>query len=85
MNTSERPYLIHKKQQKDRARVREIEHQRLLVMAGLLEGFAPKMYRQGVSWLGRQMVRWGAKLQNYGPTTPELLTQDVKNHHLKYS
>jgi hypothetical protein len=83
VNTSEMRYLINKEQQKDWGR--EIKQQRLLAMAGLPEGLALKMYRQSVSWLGRQMVKWGAKLQNYGPTTQELLTQDVKNHHLKYS
>jgi hypothetical protein len=83
MYNSEIHYLVYREQQKDR--LREIEQQHLLQIAGLHRGVAPKAYRQAVNWLGMQMVKLGSRLQRYGSTTQEILTQDVKNHGLKYS
>jgi len=65
--------------------MREIEHQHLLQIAGLQGSTITKWRRHVVSWLGKQMVAWGSKLQSYEATAPELLTKDVKNHRLKYS
>jgi hypothetical protein len=66
-------YLAHKERYK--IRLREIEHQRLLRVAGLQESTTLKLYRQFLKWLGRQMVKWGTKLQSYA--TPDKGGQEV--------
>ena len=75
-------YLVCREQHKDR--LREIEHQRLLRIAKLEPSLSKKLYRKAIRWLGIQMVKWGAKLQNYDQTAREILTTDVSNHRLKY-
>jgi hypothetical protein len=66
-------YLIHEERVKDC--LREIEHQHLLQAAGLQRRSSLKLYRQLVSWLGAQMVKWGTKLQSYA--TPDKAGQEV--------
>jgi hypothetical protein len=66
-------FLIHEERIKDR--LREIEHQRLLRVAGLQESTTLKLYQQFLKWLGRQMVKWGTKLQNY--TMPDKDRQET--------
>ena len=73
MHTPEMHYLVYKEQHKDR--LREIEHQRLLKIAGLQESASLKLFRQLLKWLGRQMVRWGTKLQGYA--TPDKEGQEA--------
>jgi hypothetical protein len=66
-------YLIHEERIKDC--LREIEHQRLLRVAGVQESTTLKLYRQVLNWLGRQMVKWGTKLQGY--PTPDKVCQQA--------
>ena len=59
MHSPQVHYLIHKTQYQDR--LREIEHDHLLQVAGLSKD---SNYRKAAWWLGMQMVKWGSKLQN---------------------
>lgn len=68
MHSLEIDYLVIQQQHKDR--LRNIEHEQLLQVAKLQPGINTKLYRKTTSWLGRQMVKWGSKLQEYDPTPP---------------
>ena len=63
MFTPEMDYMVYQEQHRDR--LRKIEHQRLLQIAGQRQNNSPKLYRQSVSWLGSQLVKWGSQLQRY--------------------
>ena len=62
MHSPQVHYLIHKTQYQDR--LREIEHDHLLQVAGLSKD---SNYRKAAWWLGMQMVKWGSKLQILDP------------------
>lgn len=61
-------FLVSQEQQKDL--LQDIEHQRLLQAAGHRQGVGPNSHRKAANWLGKQMVKWGEKLENYGTTLP---------------
>lgn len=83
MFNTELSYLVYQEESKNR--LREINRRHLLQRVKSEQGLTLKLYRQAVNWLGIQLVKWGTKLETYGSTTPEILTQDVKNHRLRYS
>ena len=68
MHSLEIDYLVVQEQHKDR--LRELERERLLQAAGLRQGVDLKSYRKAANWLGKQMVKWGSKLQDYDTTSP---------------
>jgi hypothetical protein len=65
MYSPEIHHLINREQYQDL--LREIERDRLLKTIGLHDSILSKLYRKAVGWLGAQMVKWGAKLQNIDP------------------
>ena len=68
MHSLEVEYLVRQEYYKDR--LRELERERLLQAAGLQQGVDFKSYRKAANWLGKQMVKWGSKLQEYDTTSP---------------
>lgn len=68
MHSLEIDYLVMQEQHKDR--LRNIERERLIQAAGLQHGIDLKSYRKVTGWLGKQMVKWGSKLQEYDTTSP---------------
>lgn len=48
--------------------LREVEHQRLIRAARAQQANTGGGPRKVVHWVGSQIVRWGSKLQGYGPT-----------------
>ncbi len=57
-------------QEKCKDRLRDIEHQQLLQAAGVQRVANLQSHRKAAGWLGKQMVKWGSKLQNYDTTLP---------------
>ncbi len=76
MQSQEIHHLIFMEQHKDR--IREIERQQLLKAVGL-QSVGLTARHKVAGWLGAQMVRWGAKLQNYD-TTPAPKRMTIKMH-----
>jgi hypothetical protein len=68
MLSLELSYLVAKQQHLDR--LRNIERQRLLRAARGNQINSLKPYRQAISWLGAQMVKWGTRLQAYATPSP---------------
>ena len=68
MHSLEIDYLVMQEQHKDR--LRNIEREQLLQVAKLQHGIDLKSYRKATRWLGKQMVKWGSKLQGYDTTSP---------------
>lgn len=61
-------YLVSQEQHRDR--LRGIRQQQLIQIAGHQQAVDWHSYRKAICWLGDQMVKWGAKLQGYGATSP---------------
>jgi hypothetical protein len=58
-------------------RLHEVEQQRLLKIAGW-QSVSSRVYRRTGSWLGTQLVNWGAKLQQYNlPQNPDIGCQET--------
>lgn len=68
MHSLEIELLVIQQQHKDR--LRNIEREQLVQAARLQHGIELKPYRKATSWLGKQMVKWGSKLQEYDTTSP---------------
>lgn len=60
--------------------LREAEHERLILTAGLRQPGNWKLHRKIVGWLGVQMVRWGSKLQSYSTMPPPCRLQAAGDH-----
>ena len=58
-------YRVSFEQHQDR--LRAMERQQLIELAGLQQPANQGIHRRVVAWVGGQMVRWGMALQNYGP------------------
>ena len=56
--------------QEYKERLRNLERQQRLQAARLQHGTDLKSYQKAAGWLGTQLVKWGAKLQSYGTTSP---------------
>ncbi|MBN1217660.1 MAG: hypothetical protein JXM69_01930 [Anaerolineae bacterium] len=67
-NTLETHVMVYQEQLNDR--LRKIQHQRLLQAAGLYNGVSLNLYRQSISWLGTQLVKWGSALQSLAVASP---------------
>jgi hypothetical protein len=57
-------YLIQKEKIKDMLRAAEKDH--LLQQAKLHKSGQLGLYRNMAAWMGAQMMKWGAKLHQYG-------------------
>ena len=58
-------------------RLREVERQRLLKIVGR-QSLSSRVYRRIGSWLGIQLVNWGAKLQQHNlPQNPDTGCQEA--------
>jgi len=58
----------------------EAEQMRLIKAAGLQQSDSWVVVRKVTSWLGSQLMRWGAKLHGYGPApSPEVVSTKVTN------
>jgi len=57
-------------QEQYQERIRDLEQQKLLRSTGPKVSFKLTPARTAAHWLGRQMVRWGAKLQSYDAPAP---------------
>ena len=68
MHSLEIDYLVVQEQHKDR--LRTIERERLAQATKLQHRLNLKLYRRVTNWLGKQMVKWGSKLQEYDTTAP---------------
>ena len=54
--------------ERDKERYQEAEQIRLIKIDKLHPDYREGMLRKVANWLGSQMVKWGAKLQDYGST-----------------
>ena len=63
MLSPETTYLVKQEQHKDR--IRQLQQQQLLQQVGL-NNEHDATYKKAIGWLGNRMVKWGAKLENYG-------------------
>ena len=65
MFSTELVFLVRQEQIKDE--LRELKHQNLVKLATAQQRDDDDLLIKAVNGLGRQMVKWGVKLQNYAP------------------
>lgn len=65
MFSTELAFLVRQEQLKDE--LRELERQNLVRLATAQPRDSDKLLIKVVNGLGRQMIKWGVKLQNYAP------------------
>jgi hypothetical protein len=70
-------FLVRKERQKDL--LREIACERLIQAVEHHQVGNRKTHRAFVAWVGRQMVRWGSRLQNYSQVSPTKGMLEVKH------
>ena len=68
--------IIQKERMQDL--MREAEQDRLLKLAKLQRTGQLALHRNLAAWTGVQMVRWGAKLQQYGSVSAAASTSAVQ-------
>ena len=71
MFSPEMDYLVNKERQKDR--LREIERQRLIRVAGLQQSGHNVWVGKVADWIKTRLMRWGSKLQRHDPVHRQAL------------
>jgi len=68
MHSLEIDFLVMQEQYKDGSP--NAEHEQSAQTDGLQQGFDSKSYQKVTGWFGKQMVKWGSKLQGYDTSSP---------------
>ena len=68
MHSLEIDYLVMQEQYKDCSP--NVEQEQSAQADGLQQEFDSKSYQNVTGWFGKQMVKWGSKLQGYDTPSP---------------
>ena len=69
-------YLVRKQQQQDL--LRKMEYRHLVRMAESGRTVKWQTPRLILAWIGHRMIKWGVRLQNFGPPSPTNGSTTVK-------
>jgi hypothetical protein len=73
-------YVMQKEKMQDM--LRAAEQDRLLQLAKLHKSNQTGLHRNVAAWMGVQMVKWGAKLQQYGSASTAVSAAAAQTEYL---